>query len=160
MKQEYRMNGFTNLIVSSERKGHIAYSTACFGMFQVFLDPAYRINKVNRIIIVFLHSSADDQNIRIENDILRRKINFVDQNIVGALTNFDTSFKRIGLAFFVESHHNYCGSISFQQLGLFPKNGLAFLHADGIHNRFALNTFQSLSLIHISEPTRLGMISY
>src|SRR5450759_5969783 len=68
----------------------------------------------------------------------------------------------------------YCGVLGFEVTTTRP--GAAFISAGGYHHHLGLNTWESLggsppppggtglyhtlSLIHISEPTRLGMISY
>ena len=128
MIEEYRVNGFTHLIIPPEGKRYVADATACFGIFQVFLDPAHGIDEVHRIIIVLLHPGTDDQDIRIEDNILWREVNLVDKYIVGTLADFNPSLERIGLSFFVESHNNHRCPVSFQQLSLFAEGRFTLLH--------------------------------
>jgi len=83
------------------------------------------------------------KNVRIENNIFRRKADFVHQQVVGASANLLAPLQRIGLTFFVERHDDGCRAVAARELGLADEFRLAFFHADRIHDRLALNTLQA-----------------
>ena len=57
-------------------------------MRQIFFDPARRLDEVDAVIIMLFHAGGDGENVRIENDILRRETDLLGQNVVSALTYF------------------------------------------------------------------------
>ena len=106
-------------------------------------DPTRGVNKVHRIVVVFFNACGNRKNIGIENDVFRWEVNFIDQDAVGALTNFFLACKRIGLAFFIKRHHHSCGAIALDQSSLALELFHAFFHADGVDDAFALDTAQT-----------------
>ena len=59
---------------------------------QVGFDPARRFDKVDRIIVVLLDAGRDGQDVRIENDVLRREADLLRQQAVGARANLGLAF--------------------------------------------------------------------
>ena len=51
---------------------------------QVLLDPARRLDEIDRVIVVLLQAGGDGQDVRVEDDVLRRKAGLFGQNLVGA----------------------------------------------------------------------------
>ena len=50
---------------------------------------------------MFIHPGCYRENIRIENNILRGKMNFIDKNLIRSFTYFNTSLQSVGLASFI-----------------------------------------------------------
>ena len=61
---------------------------------------------------MLLHSGCYGENIKVEDDILGRKIKLLREDPVGTLCNFNPSFKIICLPNFIKSHHHNCGTIT------------------------------------------------
>ena len=86
---------------------------------------------------MFLDTGSDGKDIRVENNILGRKVDFSGENSVGARTNLDFTFDRIRLTFFVERHHDNRGTVAHNLAGLFAEKLFTFFKADRIHDRLA-----------------------
>ena len=52
------------------------------------------------------------EDIGIEDDVLGRKADLLDQDVVGALADLDLALARVGLALFVERHHHHGGAVA------------------------------------------------
>ena len=94
-------------------------------------------------MIVLVDSGCDRKNVWIENNVFGRKPHLVHQQIVGACTNFLTTLERVGLTFFVKSHHHRCGPITTAQLRLFEERLLPLFEGNRIDDRLALYAFKS-----------------
>ena len=79
---------------------------------------------------MFLDSGSDGQDVRIENDVLRRKANLFGENPIRARANLQTAVGRIGLALFIECHHDNGSAIMPDFPRLLFENLFAFLEAD------------------------------
>ncbi len=110
---------------------------------QVLADPARRFNEIDAVVVVLLEPGGDRENVGVEDDILGRKVQLPDQNVIGALADFGLARERIGLADFVERHHHHGGTMAPRNRRLVNELRLAFLHRDRIHHRLALNAFQA-----------------
>ena len=69
-------------------------------------------NEVLGILVVFLHSGGDRQDVQVEDDILWQEVNR-HQQVVGANTDAHFVLKRGRLTCLVEGHDNDCSSIVF-----------------------------------------------
>ena len=56
---------------------------------------------------MLVYTRRNGEYIRVKNNVLGRKANFVDQNIVAALTDIRFAFKSVCLAVFVKGHDDY-----------------------------------------------------
>ncbi len=111
-------------------------------MGQILSDPACRFDKINAVVVVLFDAGGDGEDIRIENDILRRESNLIDQNIVGAFANFGLALEGIRLASFVECHDDDRSAMAACNGGLLEKFLLAFFHGNRIDDGLALNALQ------------------
>ena len=64
------MHRFAHGVVAAKGKGNVADAAADLGARQVLLDPARRLDEIDRVIVVLLHPGADGQNVRIKNNVL------------------------------------------------------------------------------------------
>ena len=87
---------------------------------------------------MFFNTGGYREDIWIKNNILGRKTNFIDQNVIGPGTNLNLAFLGVGLAFLIKSHNDDGGTVLHAKSGVFAKNLFAFLHGDGINNWLAL----------------------
>ena len=82
------------------------------------LDPARGVDEINRVVVVLFNARRDGKDVRVKNNVFRRKIKLINQHAVSTLANFDFSLVGIGLAFFVKSHDHGCSTIALEQFGL------------------------------------------
>ena len=85
---------------------------------QVLLDPARRVDEVDRVVVVLLDAGGDREDVRVEDDVLGREADLVDQDAVGALADLDLALEGVGLALLVERHHHRGRAVAAHQLGL------------------------------------------
>ena len=100
-------------------------------------------NKVHRIIVVLFNPGCHGKNIRVENNVFRRKTDFFNQHLITALTNFNFTLFGVGLAFFIKRHDHSCRAVTFNQFGLVNKVLFTFLKADGVNNRLTLHALKA-----------------
>ena len=102
-----------------------------------------RADEIHGVIRVLFQTRADGQHVRIKNDVLRREADFLDEQIVSAFADGNFPLERIRLARFVKCHHDDRRAIAMDKFRVMQKLFLAFLERNGIHDAFALKTFQS-----------------
>ena len=101
----------------------------------VSADLARRLDEVDAVIVVLLDAGRDREDVGIEDDVLGRKAGLFGEKLVGARADRDLALERVGLALFVERHHDDGGAVGAHQPRLAQKLLLAFLHRDRIDDR-------------------------
>ena len=142
MIKKRRVHRLAHHVITAKRKGDIAHTTTDLAARQGGLNYARGLDEINCVIIVLLHSRGDGQDVRIENDVLRRETGLFGENLVRTGADFDLALDGISLAFVVESHDHHRRAITPNQRRLLDEFRLAFFEADGIDDRFALDAFQ------------------
>ena len=156
------MDGFTNLHHTSESERQVGNTSTNLHIWTLLLDCLGCLDKVNTVICMFFHSSSNGQHIRIENNILWRKLHFIHQNVIRTLA--DSYFFRFCccLTFLVECHYYHRCSVLLQQCCLLLKQLLSHLQTDGVHNCLTLAPLQTchhnLKLRCIKHEWHLGHI--
>mmetsp|Transcript_20166 Transcript_20166/g.28350 ORF Transcript_20166/g.28350 Transcript_20166/m.28350 type:complete len:260 (+) Transcript_20166:374-1153(+) len=141
--QECAVHGLSKVVQAPERKGKIRKSPRDLCVRQSLLNDTSRIDEINRVIIVLIHTSADCQDVGVKDDIPSRKVNDFSQNFVGTCADADFLGFCCSLAFFVKCHnHNSC-PISFDEFCLPDEFLFTALQTDGIDYAFALKTTQT-----------------
>ena len=143
VEQESGMHRFPYRVVPAERKRDITNAARHSGMRQVLLDPADRFDKIGRIVVVFLNTGCDSQDVRVENDVFRGEANLICKNPVSATANFDAAVERIGLSLFVEGHHDRSGTVLHNLAGMFPEWLFSFLQTDRVDDTFPLSAAET-----------------
>ena len=92
---------------------------------QFFANALGRLNKVDGIIVMLFNAGGDGENIRVEDNIFRRKTDLLGQNLVRALANFKFVCGRISLAVLVKCHDNHRRAIAQTRARLFKKRRFA-----------------------------------
>ena len=137
--QKHRVDRFARRVVAAERKTHVRYATADFGVRQVVAYPLGGLYEIHRVVAVFLDTRGNREYIRIENNVFGREAYFLRQQIVGALADFSFALEGIRLALLIKRHHNHRRAVALAQRGLAQKLGFTFFHADGVDHRLALH---------------------
>jgi hypothetical protein len=110
---------------------------------QFLADDLRRFDEGNAVARVFLDAGRDRENVRIEDDVFRRKTDFIDENFVSARADLNLALDRVGLALLVERHHDDRRAIAAHEPRVMPEGVLAFLHRNRIDDTLALHAFQA-----------------
>src|SRR5437762_8865499 len=100
---------------------------------------------------MFFNTGRNGEDIRIKNDVLRRKPDIFGEDAVRPRADFHFAVRGIGLALFIKGHNDHRSSVAPDFSCVISKDVFAFFQADAIDDTFALNTLQSRSEEHTSE---------
>ena len=87
---------------------------------------------------MLVDAGADGEDVRIEDDVLRRKAHLLSENFVRARTNLDFPCGGVGLALFVERHHDHSGAVAAHEARLPQELLFALLQRNGVYDALAL----------------------
>ena len=138
-----RMHGLAHRLVAAKREGEIGNAAGNMDERKPLANLPRGLDEIDAVIVVFVDAGRDRENIRIEDDVLGRKSGLLRQDFIGARANIDPALERIGLALFIEGHHDDGGAIGAHDLGLGDEFLDALLHRDGIDDRLALHAFEA-----------------
>ena len=93
------------------------------------LDGARGLDEIDAVVLMLLDAGRDRENIGIEDDVLRREADLIDENFIGALGDREFALECVGLALFVEGHHHDGGAVAPDLARLVAEFLLAFLQA-------------------------------
>ena len=130
-------------VVAAEGERDVGDSAGDLGVGQVGLDPAGRVDEIEGVVVVLLDAGGDGQDVGVEDDVLRREADLVDQYPVGAFADPDFLVVGRGLAVLVEGHDHDGGAVAADVAGLLDELLLAFLERDRVHDALALEVFQA-----------------
>ena len=116
--KEYGVDGLTDVIVSTERERQIAHTSAHVCPRQMTPDPSRSLNKVHRIMVVFLHSRSNGQHIRVEDDVMRIETHLFCKQTIGTLAHFYLAGISISLPLLVKCHHHHGGTEAADAAGM------------------------------------------
>ena len=91
---------------------------------------------------MLLDAGRDREDVGIEDDVLGREVRLLGEKLVGARADRDLALERVGLALFVERHHDDRRAIGAHEPRLAQELLLALLHGDRVDDRLALNAFE------------------
>jgi hypothetical protein len=140
--QEHGVDGFAHRVVAAKAEAHVAHAARHLGARQVLLDPAHGVDEVDRVVVVLLDAGGNGEDVRVEDDVFRRKAHLVDQDAVRPLADLDLARVGVGLALLVEGHHHGGGAVALHQLGLVLELVHALLHGDRVDDALALDAAQ------------------
>ncbi len=83
------------------------------------------------------------EDIGVEDDVLGREADLVDQDVVGAGADLDLAGGRVGLAHLVEGHDHDGGAVAQAFDRMIAEGLLALLHADRVDDGLALDALQA-----------------
>ena len=110
---------------------------------QVLLDPAGRLDEVDRVVVVLFDAGGDGENVRVEDDVFRREADLLRQHFISARADLRLACKGVGLALFVEGHDDDGSAIAPAQTGLADEFFFALFHGDGVDDGLALHAFEA-----------------
>ncbi len=141
--QEGGVHRFAHHIVAPEGKAHVGDSAADLRAGAKLLDAPRRLNEVYAVVVVLLDARRYGEDVGVEDDVLGLELSLLNEEFVGTGANFHLAVFGIGLAGFVEGHHDGGGPVGFDQLCLTQKFFLALLHGNRVDDALALHTLQT-----------------
>ena len=87
-------------------------------------------------------SGRDREDIGIEDDVLRRKADVVDQDLVGTLANRHFARGGVGLTVFVKGHDHHGNAVAPDQFRLADELALALFEGNRVDDPFALQALE------------------
>ena len=130
-------------LVAAERERQVADAAADLHARARRLDDPGRLDEVDAVVVVLLEAGGDRQDVRVEDDVERIEARLVDEQPVGALADLDLALHRVGLAALVERHDDDGGAVPAHQPGLVQEVVFAFLQADRVGDRLALDALEA-----------------
>ena len=109
----------------------------------MLFDPRARLDEIPRVVVVLFDAGRNREDVRVEDDVFRRKANLFDKNVVGTFANVDLPLERIRLTLLIERHDNYSGAVQPTTTRLLDEFRFAFLQADRIDDGLTLNAPQA-----------------
>src|SRR5450759_3681898 len=110
---------------------------------EALFDLAGRLDEILRVGGVLFDSSCDRQDVGVEDDVLGLEAGLFGEQLVGPAADLHLALERVGLAGFVERHHDSGRPIFAHQAGLLEKRLFAALQADRVADSLALHAFQA-----------------
>ena len=82
MVKERGVHGLAHRVVAAEAEGNIAHPAADPRIGQVFFDPARGLDEIDRVVVVLLDAGRHGEDVRVENDVLRRETDLFHEDTV------------------------------------------------------------------------------
>ncbi len=111
-------------------------------MGQVVGNELTTVDEIHRVVVVFFNTGRHGKDVRVENNVLRRETDFIDQHAVGTLTDFIFARFGIGLTLLVERHHHHRRAIAQAAFGFGDKLFFAFFQGNGVVGEAATALFK------------------
>ena len=126
--EKHRVDGFAYRIVAAKRERHVRDAAGDHRMRQLALDIFAGANKVHCVVVVLVDAGGDGKDIRVEDNIFRRKADLLGEDLVGAAADLDFARARIRLARFVEGHDHHRRAVAAHQPRMVDKGLFALFH--------------------------------
>jgi hypothetical protein len=97
--QEHGVDGLAHRVVAAERERHVGHAARHLGTGQVLLDPARGLDEIDAVVVVLFDAGGHGKDVGVEDDVLGREADLIDQHAVGALADLDLARVGVGLAF-------------------------------------------------------------
>ena len=140
--QEGGVHCLAHRVVAAERERDVAHAPADLTARQRRLDPAGRLDEGHGVVVVLLDAGGDGQDVRIEDDVLRREADLLGQDAVCPRADLDLAVQRVGLSHFIERHDDHGGAVPFDQPRMAREGLLALLQADRVDDALALHALE------------------
>jgi len=141
--EEGGVDGLAYPVVAPEREGDIRDASRDLDAGASLPDDRRGFDERLRVVGVFLHARGDGQDVGIEDDVLGGEADFIHQQAIGALADFDLAQGGVRLSLLVESHHDHAGPVAPDQPCLGKKVGLPLLEGNRVHHALALDAAEA-----------------
>ena len=141
--EEDAVHGIAQGVQASEGEGQVAQAARERHARAGALDLSNCVDEVNGVAVMLRQACSDRQHVAIKDDVLRREIKLLAQQLVAALADPDLVLKRGSLALLVECHDHHCSSVAHACISMFQELLLTRLQGDRVHNALALHALQA-----------------
>ena len=162
--EERGVHRLANGVVAAEREGEVRDPTRHERARAALLEQRDRVDERLREGCVLLDPGRDGEDVRIEDDVLRRKAGTGHEQVVRPTENLDLALDGLGLAALVERHHDDCGAEATNDPRLLEKRLLPLLERDRVHDTLALEAAEpgferpeARAVDHDRKARRLGL---
>ena len=111
LQQEHRVHRFAHGLVATERERQVRHAAGDVDVRQFVGDLLGRFDEVEAVAVVFLDTGGDREDVGVDDDVLGREPDLVDQEVIGAASDVDLALDGVGLADLVEGHHDHGGAV-------------------------------------------------
>ena len=111
VEEEDRVDRLAHRVVAAEAEGDVRDAAGHQGVGQGLLDPAGRLDVVGAVGRVLLDARRHREDVRVEDDVLGREADLVDEDPVGPLADDLAALEGVGLALLVERHDDDGGAV-------------------------------------------------
>ena len=143
VEEEDGVDRLTDRVVAPEGERDVGDAAADLRAGEVLLDPAGGLDEVLAVGGVLLDAGGDGEDVGVEDDVLGREADLVDEDPVGPLADGLAPVEVVGLAVLVERHHDDGGAVLAAQPGVRAERLLALLHGDRVDDRLALHALEA-----------------
>ncbi|CAB4945373.1 unannotated protein [freshwater metagenome] len=143
VEEEDRVDRLADRVVAAEGEGHVGDAAADLGAGQVLLDPARGLDEVLAVGRVLLDARRDREDVGVEDDVLGREPDLVDEDPVGPLADRLAALEVVGLAVLVEGHDHDGGAVLAAQARVATEGLLTLLHGDRVDDGLALDALEA-----------------
>ncbi len=141
--EEHGMHRLAHRLVAAERERQVGHAAGNMHERHALADRPRRLDEVDAVVVVLFDAGRDREDVRIEDDVFRRKACLLGQQLVGARADFHLALVDVRLPRLVEGHDDDGSAVAVQQPRLSKEILLAFLQRDRVDDRLALNALQT-----------------
>ncbi len=141
--EERRVHRLSDGVVAAEREAQVRDAAARLRAGAALLDERERLDERLRVLRVLLDARRHREHVRVEDDVLRREPDLVDEQPVGALADRDLPLDRVGLALLVERHDDDAGAVAAHGARLLEERLLPLLQAERVDDALALQALEA-----------------
>ena len=138
-----RVHGFAHRVIAAKAERQVRHAARDMGVGQVLANPAGGFDEIDAVVVVLFDPGGDGEDIGVEDDIFGGEIQLFHQDAIGAGADVDLALIAVGLPGFVKGHDHDGSAIGHAEPRLMAEAVFAFLEADGVHHRLALDAFQA-----------------
>ena len=142
VEQEHGVHRLADRLVAAERERQVRHTARHVREGEMVADPARRLDERQAVTIVLFDAGGDGEDVGVEDDVLGREPDLVDQDVVRPLADRRLALERVGLALLVERHHDHRRAVGPHDPRLADERLLALLHRDRVDDRLALDALQ------------------
>mmetsp|Transcript_4876 Transcript_4876/g.16886 ORF Transcript_4876/g.16886 Transcript_4876/m.16886 type:complete len:474 (+) Transcript_4876:1973-3394(+) len=149
-------------LVAAEREGEVGHAARNLGARAHTLDLAGGVDEVDAVVVVLLHTGADGEDVRVEDDVLRVEAHLLHEDAVGARADANLLRLRGRLALLIERHHHNGGAVALDELPVADELVLTTLERDGVDDALALRALEArldhVELARVDHERHLGRV--
>ncbi|MNJ38566.1 hypothetical protein D3C77_334150 [compost metagenome] len=143
MVQEDAVDRPAHRLIAAEAERDVRHPARDAGVGQGGLDDPDRLDEVDGVVVVLLDPRRHGEDVGVEDDVLGREADLVDEDVVGAGADLDLARGGVGLAHLVKGHDHHGGAVAQALDGVVAEGVFALLHRDRVDDRLALNALQA-----------------